>query len=531
MPCLCHLHSVCFPKTFTSAELQPPAAKRPHIELQSPPPPVQPHPPTTLHQQQYQLPSNIRVQPLNLSTASQLSHPSVTTAYLLDKKGPTLSNRPSLLPPRTLPSPQVTSTASIAPSLFSGAPQQSMPSQHQLPTTNKQSGASSSLNTNLTIPPNFSSSPSFSFTTTSSSSLSNISFPTPPMSTTTSLQQPPQYGPPSQLQPVTTSVSSLAGNMPFFSRLPTSHPSGLSLASSVTSGHGLASQAPSTSLMSQPLSLGLGSIPATTSSSLGNSFATSPQSGVAANSLIGGTANPLIQLIQLYKQFHSQGDSQGMAKVKQQLNVLIARQKIIAAQNSLHAPTSGLSAPQTSLAGNLLTNSLNAGGARPAQSVSATGVSHSLPASTSLSMASQASQPLPSGQTAQQPVGGSIALPNLTSPAPLSTRPTGQKLQQQSQATVAHVPKSVLTVSQAMSGVTALGSLSHSTNVSVTTLRPVATSSPPQFPPPPTPASTGQTKPSLPKPPSSTAPPTAPPTLPQQQTSRAPDPGEFECFS
>lgn len=450
-----YLHVKYAEKSYaTSADFQPPATKRPHLELQTPPPVIQSHPPAT----QQQLPSNIRVQPLNLSSSSQ---PLLSPATVSDPNlGVTTVPKSSTLalPSGTLPSNQTVSTAPVVPSLFSKVYQSPAVSQfQQQPHQLSESNSLSSIATNLPAPPDAaaaaamvvgsshhslitSSAPlssSFSFTTTSNASLSQLSFPTLPSFSTSSLStsspkpRPSQFGyhPPlpttitTAITGATTNVGTSAavsmGNISF-PRL-TIEPSGQTPASSASttsavSTHQFMPQVSTTSvsMQSQVQALGLGNI--TSLSSSANSTNNS-QSTTATSPVLGGY-NPLLQMIQLYKQFHSRGDTQGMMKIKQQLNILIARQKIIAAQNSLRAAQQQ---QQQQSAGNL----------PPGSSLSTTGATVSNTARLDQSRASSSSvslshppQTLQSGQTAppQTQTGGHLPASNFST-TQLPTRP------------------------------------------------------------------------------------------------------------
>ena len=501
---LCH--------TAAATELQPPAAKRPHLDLKTPSlaSPTQPHPPST---QLYHLPSNIRVQPLNFSAPA---NPSVTIASLLDKKSVSI---PSLPSPGTLPppigltsAPPVTSvSAPVVPSLFSSVYQTSTASQqHQMSANNQQLSEPNSLTsvstnltasaptmigsqTNVSISSPFTTSmstnltaaapamisnqanattslsSSFSFTTTSS--VSSLSQPTSSLSTTTTSTTAPLLPPPSQPMQ----------NLGFHSRLPTTSTiasvSSLSLPTQPSSGQTLGSfSLPSTAaqnfnslgttntLTVQPLgqqlgSLGLGNLNtiASPSTSTALSVATTSSSGAlpAATSPVGGsgpTTNPLIQLVQMYKHFQSQGDSQGMMRVRQQLNVLVARQKIINAQNSLRA-ASALSSAQSSTVNLPALSTANA-------SVTVQNANARLNQSQSSSNPTglvQTPQVQQSGQTqsAQPPQqqSGNFS----TTSSMLSARPGAPKPPQMA-ATVSQVPPSMLSASHPASSMVASSS-------------------------------------------------------------------------
>ena len=478
-------HSLSLSPYSAATELQPPAAKRPHLDIKSPSlaPPTQPHPPIT---QLHQLPSNIRIQPLNFSAPSQTTSPSVTIASLLNKRAPLIPTlpSPSTLPlPISLPSAPVTSTSvPVVPSLFSSVYQASTISQqqqqHQLPTSNHQLSESNSLvtmSTNLTAAaapamisnqPNASThpSPSFSFATTSNvSSLSQPFLPTSSLSTISSSTAPTLPAPPTQnlgfhsQLPTTSTVGSLSSLS-----LPT-QPSGQTLGSSSlpsTVTQNFASLGlTSTSTMQpqgQQLSLSLGSVNTTAASTSTALSATTSASGAlpTAISPLGGgpNANPLIQLVQMYKHFQSQGDSQGMMRVRQQLNIFVARQKIINAQNTLRAA----SALQSSTSNLPVASSSNT--SVTVQNVNARlNQSQNPTSSVGLGQMPQALQQ--TGQSAQQQQNGSLpSLPNFsTANSSQLTRPSDLKPQQMP-VTVSQIPPSMLSASHPASSVAAMSS-------------------------------------------------------------------------
>ena len=425
----------------------------------------------------------------------------MTIASLLDKKTPVIPTLPSpstFPPPISLSSaPPVTSTSvPVVPSLFSSVYQAStVNQQQQLPTSNSQLSESNPLtkmttnltasaptmignqtsvsispfttvmSTNLTAvaaapammnnQPNASTpSSSFSFTTTSSvSSLSQPFLPTsslPTASSTTAPTLPPSQpmqnlGFQSRL-PATSTV----GNLSSLS-LPT-QPLGQTLSSSsLPSAMTQNFTSLGTSGMQQQLnSLGLGNLNTTAASASTTLSTTTSSSGTlsAATSPVGGgpnTTNPLIQLVQMYKHFQSQGDSQGMMRVRQQLNILVARQKIINAQNSLRA-ASALSSAQSSTVNLPAASSSNA--STTVQNVN-TRLNQSQNPTSSVGSGQMPQVLQQSGQSAQQqqPQQPSGALPNFsTAFSTLPTRPSAPKPPQMP-VTVSQVPPSILSAS------------------------------------------------------------------------------------
>lgn len=432
----------------------------------------------------------------------------MTIASPLDKKAISISTLPSpstFLPPISLPSaPPVTSTSvPVVPSLFSSVYQAPTTTnqQQQLLISNSQLNESNSLakmstnltasaptmignqtsvsissftpaiSTNLTavaaapaMTNNQTSTSSSSFTFTATSSVSSLSQPFLPTSTllTTSSTIAPTLPPSQPMQ-----------NLGFQSRLPTTSTVGnlssLSLSTQLSGQTLSSSSLPSTMTQSltssgmqpqgqQLSSLGLGNLNTTTASTLSATLSSSGTLSAATSPVGGGpNTNPLIQLVQMYKHFQSQGDSQGMMRVRQQLNILVARQKIINAQNSLRA-VSALSSAQSSTANLPAASSLNAStmvqnvNTRPTQSQNPTN------SSVGLGQIPQVLQQ--SGQSAQQqqqaqPQGG--ALPNFsTASSTLPARPSVPKPPQMP-VTVSQVPPSMLSASHPSSSV-AIGS-------------------------------------------------------------------------
>ena len=320
------------------------------------------------------------------------------------------------------------------------------------------------------------SSSSFSFTTTSSvSSLSQPFLPTSSLSTAASVTAPSL--PPSQ--PVQ--------NLGFHSQLPNTstvmsisslslpaQPSGQTFGSSslpsTVAQNFNSLGATNTSIVQlqglQPGSLGLGNLNTTiasTSTTLNaTTTSTTSSSGAqsaAATSPVGGggggpSTNPLIQLVQMYKHFQSQGDSQGMMRVRQQLNILVARQKIITAQNSLRA-ASALSGAQSSTAAASLPAGLSTSNAsitvqnmnvRLNQSQSSSSSMSSPPQMPQVLQQSGQNQSVQPQQPLQQQPGGT--LPNFSAASStLSTRPSALKPPQMPAAAGSQVPPSMLSAS------------------------------------------------------------------------------------
>ena len=442
--------------------------------------------------------------------------PPVTMASLLDNEVPSGGNI-AALPPSSLPSTQVASTVPFVPSLFSSIHQTSATSHSQLPTGNCQLNTSSSLvtmNSNSTTPAANMSSASLATSLPASCSFTTISSvpPSQPLvsipSTVTTLSavtpKPPSLG----FHPTSTAAVGNFSLPPLPAQLSGQTPNSLATSTSLSSTHGFVSQGPTTSATMQPqgqqLSLGLGNVAAASTTA----STTSSGSQSTATSPVGGTnPNPLVQLVQLYKQCQSQGDNQGMMKIKQQLNIFVARQKIIAAQNSLRAASGlNLSQPPTNLPTTVMNTSATA------QSMS-TRLSQSQNASSSVALGqtSLATQP---ARTAQQQTG-SLSF----NTAPLSMRPSDPK-PQQVQVTMAPVP-STLPVSRTMSGMTALSSLPQvntavaapSAPSGIPAMSSAATSQPPFSVPPP-----------VPKVPSAT------PPQPPPQTNRGPELGKLVSY-
>ena len=440
----------------------------------------------------------------------------MTIASLLDKKSPSFPFPCTLPPISSTSAPPVTSTsAPVVPSLFSSVYQASTVSQqHQVLTSNHQLSESNSLmsvSTSLTtlaptvigsqasvstspftttMSTNFTAvaapaltsnqanattslSSSFSFTNTSSvSSLSQPFLPNSSLSTTSSTIAPTL--PPSQ------SVQ----NLGFHSRLPTtstvgslsslSQPSGQTLVTSslpsavAQNVNSLGTTSTSTvQPQSQQLgSLGLGNLNTTISTA---SNATTSSSGTlpAATSPVGGgpNANPLIQLVRMYQHFQSQGDSQGMMRVRQQLNIL--RQKIINAQRAVSA----LSSAQSSTVNSPAASTSNA-------SVTVQSVNVRLNQSQNSSNSTRTDQ-MPqvlqlSGQSAQQQQPQSGTLPSFNTTFSTLLARTSAPRPPQMPATVSQVPSSMLSASHPASSVATVSSTlcqasTMSTGMSITT--------------------------------------------------------------
>ena len=472
-------------------------------------------------------------------------------------------------PPISLPANQKVSTAPVVPSLFSKVYQSPTVGQfQQQPHQLSESNSLSSMVTNLPVPPDASAavvnsshhslitssdplSSSFSFTTTSNASLSQLSFPTLPSFSTSSLSTSSLKSHPSRLGyhpplPTTTAITSATTNVntpaatpgpmgnvsfPHLPAEPTGQtPTSLALTTTVASTHQYMPQVSTTSVSVQPQiqPLGLGNITSTSSSA---NTTNNSQLTTATSPVLSGS-NPLIQMIQLYKQFHSRGDTQGMMKIKQQLNILIARQKIIAAQNSLRAAQQ----QQQSVGNPPPGASLSTTGAAVSQNMNTTRLDQSQAISSSMSL-SYTPQTLQSGQAAppQTQTGGNLPVSSFGA-AQLPTRqmcnpqPLPVTLPQQ-------VHSTVLSSSQTGSSFVPLSTLQQTTAPmavpsgipTAVTASAVVSQTPFSIPPP------VQTQPQAPPPVS--APKVVPNTAmsPQQQqqlqqTNRGQELGELVCF-